>query len=594
MAYVKQHVSIVTNMHALISAFILTILCLPLLCNGLYQDCKQNVRGLKYTGKINITEKGENCLPWNDQYISLYWKLKDSQYPDKSVEEASNYCRNIWNFEKGPWCFTSHYNSSKNYTLAYCGIPICSICNYLNDIYIKNTLNSHVKTSLWDAADVITVGIFPVMMLLGLVLNSLSIAVLTRPALNENSTAFLFIILAVMDTLSLLMGALPEWLRKITGYYLDAYNDITCKIYHYFDYMALSSPAWIILTVTFERYISIAKPHKVKSMCTKKKTGLALFVMLLCLFLLSIPKLISVAFRNFILFDKDEIDFELYVYCGTLSSETNFNDYWFDTIVRSVIPFILMMTGDICILYCFQKSNKMHKDIISDEKIKKEKRALKSVTFMLLTASFTYLFLTLPYSVKLLSYDYVWSIYRSINDYQSAMELWNQCTSCLLLLNNSINFLLYCISGETFKEEFLVMCGCHKRLTAREKVIEQAKKERQERLKDKKTCEEEKNERIIELKENEIHNSGERYPLSDLPEYPVEIIERENCETKLNLPEIEHVVHVAEIHMSELEVQRDEIIDMPENFEIYEDDIFSSPKENQTEPAKDQVKIPKR
>ena len=53
-----------------------------------------------------------------------------------------------------------------------------------------------------------------------------------------------------------------------------------------------------------------------------------------------------------------------------------------------------------------------------------------------------------------------------------------------MYLNNSVNFLLYCIGGETFKEEFLVMCGCHKRLSAREKVIEQAKKDREERLKE--------------------------------------------------------------------------------------------------------------
>ena len=209
------------------------------------------------------------------------------------MKEASNYCRNPADLSRyGPWCYTSYYNSSKNYTMGYCGIPICSISNDLNDIYIKNASNSFVKTSLWDAADVIVVGIFPILMLLGLVLNSLSIAVLTRPSLKENSTAFLLIILAVMDTLSLWMTAFPNWLSKITGYYLEAYNDTSCKIYAYFYYVVLSSPAWVILTVTFERYISIAKPHKVKSMCTKKKTGLALFVMLICLFLLSIPKLI--------------------------------------------------------------------------------------------------------------------------------------------------------------------------------------------------------------------------------------------------------------------------------------------------------------
>ena len=188
---------------------------------------------------------------------------------------------------------------------------------------MKNTLNSYVKTSMWDAADLIVVGIFPVLMLLGLVLNSLSIAVLTCPALNENSTAFLLIILAVMDTLSLMMAAMPRWLRKITGYYLEAYNDMSCKIYYYFFYVVISSPAWIILTVTFERYISIAKPHKVKSMCTKKKTGIALFVMLLCILLLNIPQLIYTEknHENSIIFDQDEINFEVDMNCSISPSK---------------------------------------------------------------------------------------------------------------------------------------------------------------------------------------------------------------------------------------------------------------------------------
>ena len=95
-----------------------------------------------------------------------------------------------------------------------------------------------------------------------------------------------------------------------------------------------------------------------------------------------------------------------------------------------------------------------------------------------------------------------------MDDYISSDYLWAKCSFGLLYLNNSVNFLLYCISGETFKEEFLIMCGCHKRLTAREKVIEQAKKERQERLKEKKTSGKEENEHGIELKENKTSKTN--------------------------------------------------------------------------------------
>ena len=88
------------------------------------------------------------------------------------------------------------------------------------------------------------------------------------------------------------------------------------------------------------------------------------------------------------------------------------------------------------------------------------------------------MFLTLPYVSKVSIGISTVSLYKTTDEYISAEYLWVTCSWSLMYLNKSVNFLLYCISGNTFKEEFLVLCGCHRRLTAREKVIEQARKDR--------------------------------------------------------------------------------------------------------------------
>ena len=440
--------------------------------DGTYPECKSDRRGTNYRGKMNLTISGKNCISWT---INEY---TDADFPDKSKHEALNYCRNPDNDKLGPWCLTEH-----NYTFFgadYCGISICNISNEKNDIYNANKLPSAIKTALWDAAETLIVVLFPLLMILGLTSNSLCIAVFTRPELNDNTTAFLLIILAIMDTFSLMMDAFPVWLRNISGLYLDAYNDVSCKVYHYLTTVVTSSPGWTILVVTFERYIAIAKPHRVKSMCTKKKTGITLMVILFCLFLLNIPTPIDMVSHTEIIFDQDEVHFEVSKECAVV----NIDFVWVDTTVRCLIPFAAMLLSDLCIVYSLYKFNQRRQEIVSDESAKKDEEELRNMTLMLLLASFTYLLLTLPYMIYILFPQYTGKFYESYDEYISAMKLWYVCSQCCIFLNNSVNFLLYCISGETFREEFLVMCGCRKRLTAREKVIEQARKEREERLKE--------------------------------------------------------------------------------------------------------------
>ena len=122
--------------------------------------------------------------------------------------------------------------------------------------------------------------------------------------------------------------------------------------------------------------------------------------------------------------------------------------------------------------------------MISDESAEEDDKELRSLTCLLLAASFTYLFLILTYVIFILFSQYTHHLYETHDQYMAAKWLWYICSICLMYLNHSVNFFLYCIGGETFRVEFLIMCGCHIRLSPREKVIAQAKKERNDKLKE--------------------------------------------------------------------------------------------------------------
>ena len=78
--------------------------------------------------------------PSNDQNN----QTETIKYPSVDI----NACRNPNNDSKGPWCYVSQSYKQRE----YCPIPICSMSDELNRVYISNPENSFKKTKLWDSA----------------------------------------------------------------------------------------------------------------------------------------------------------------------------------------------------------------------------------------------------------------------------------------------------------------------------------------------------------------------------------------------------------------------------------------------------------
>jgi hypothetical protein len=59
-----------------------------------------------YEGKHNETYTGKSCQYWNETSPHNHDKFSDSQFPDRNVEEAQNFCRDPYS-EGYLWCFTT-------------------------------------------------------------------------------------------------------------------------------------------------------------------------------------------------------------------------------------------------------------------------------------------------------------------------------------------------------------------------------------------------------------------------------------------------------------------------------------------------------
>ena len=86
------------------------------------KECKNSMMGSDYVGDISITVSGKACQKWN---LKSPHHHQQKNFPDSSIMEAGNKCRNPDNWSEGPWCYTTDVNVRWE----LCDIPMCKGIN---------------------------------------------------------------------------------------------------------------------------------------------------------------------------------------------------------------------------------------------------------------------------------------------------------------------------------------------------------------------------------------------------------------------------------------------------------------------------------
>ena len=74
---------------------------------------------MEYMGKVNVTSSGHNCISWSEVGYEELGRGHPYVFPDESIHNISNWCRNPTADPGGPWC----YYSGEDWD--YCDIPYC-------------------------------------------------------------------------------------------------------------------------------------------------------------------------------------------------------------------------------------------------------------------------------------------------------------------------------------------------------------------------------------------------------------------------------------------------------------------------------------
>lgn len=384
-----------------------------------------------------------------------------SDFPDRTIDDAFNFCRNPNNVAQGPWCVV--LDPGGEFYAALCQLPICGMSEADNNIYMSSIrfdhIGMHVETDLKHTMDLINTAAYPVIILRGTVSNILSVSVFTRPALKDSATSLILIILAQFDTLTLILGAFENFLHEITHLISNwKDSDLGCKISIFLFMIVNQMSSMVLVMVTLERVIAVGRPYEAKTICSKANVIICFVLILIFISLLHTPIFLYCKSYYEIIFARDESSFIISYLCGQSSRAPQ----WIQMFLI-LLTFLLLLIGNIMIIIFLRNAQKSRQTLAASTNRESNATQLHYVTIMLLSVSFSFLILNLPYLLYSLCIPYMVNWYENGADnekYTIDKFIWYELSITLTYVNNSINFLIYCIGGRRFRQEFLVMIGC--------------------------------------------------------------------------------------------------------------------------------------
>ena len=293
----------------------------------------------------------------------------------------------------------------------------------------------------------------PVLLVFGTAGNLLTVIVLMQRRNRHSATSLYLTALALSDLLVLWTGLLRRWLIYLFAIDLRDFTQFGCKFHYFIVYVSFQCSSWFLVGVTMDRFISVLLPHKVKIICSPTKAGIIVISITTLLCLLNLHW-----FYGYTL-----VFYPVTNTTGISSCESNKeNSYlsfletwqWLDLFIVSLIPITILTFANIAIItrLAIRKHKNRFQVAPNSGQATRKREKTSQLTTMLITVNIMFIICSTPMSVFFIVQQR-W--YQSI---QTAHELavfllWWALVNMLAYLNSTLNFALYFLSGNRFRQE---------------------------------------------------------------------------------------------------------------------------------------------
>ncbi|PVD35156.1 hypothetical protein C0Q70_06437 [Pomacea canaliculata] len=235
--------------------------------------------------------------------------------------------------------------------------------------------SSHADDDLCHAADKVVKWMWstiaPFIIIIGLLGNLLVIIVFERLHFRKSSTLLHMFVLAFNDSVILCLGPVRYWTKEVFQFDLATISDFGCRLNFFVLYTSLDFSAWILVSVSVERVVSVHKPLHARIWFTVNRA----LIRLVIIFVLLCGINMHFFFTNGLVssFNSTSSDNNTGINttttattddsqrCDSLPEFSVFNNYyfvWIDLFFDSLFPFVLMALSNCFIVKSLRESKR--------------------------------------------------------------------------------------------------------------------------------------------------------------------------------------------------------------------------------------------
>ncbi|CAF4020205.1 unnamed protein product [Adineta steineri] len=290
--------------------------------------------------------------------------------------------------------------------------------------------------------------------LIGFTGNLASMATFMQTTLRATSTAFLFFILAVSDTIFLFVSIFDFIEVGLTQepILLTSYDNL-CRFRWFLKGLTQFCSAWILVFVTIDRWLRTRFPFKANKWCTHRNV----IIVTICIIIIGISLHSHMLSAQF--FGKF-VPGVATVACGPVQLWAPYTLFFFvqwpfiQVFFVCLIPATLMLLGSIDIHRTIQKTKSRIQTVAMNQPQQLRQARLHRQMLILMISSIIIFFVTtLPVGIRQIIAAYA----ISANTATPLEPIINDLAilTVLLSLNCAINFYVHCLTSKLFRDEFI-------------------------------------------------------------------------------------------------------------------------------------------
>ena len=317
------------------------------------------------------------------------------------------------------------------------------------DTTTQDTFMEEVETyTTYKIANFLDTYWFPVLIPVGVVGNILSFLVMIKPNNRKMSTCIYMAAISINDNFMMYVCC---HLHLVSSVQIHKWHKVECQWIGIAALFALQNCTFQIVAMTLDKYIAIKWPHRAATHSTPGRARCIAASVFVFTFICNIPHFFLTG-----VFGGQCVAYTTGGFIGRVVS-------WLFFVLNAVIPFTLLIHMNYVIVRSVRESRNLFRPREGttqgmDRRQKNMKSAENQLTIMLLLVTTLFLILLCPTYFR-----FIYNVFARRDtpiEYAKSLLIY-QASSKLYISNSGINFFLYCISGQKFRNDLKdILCCC--------------------------------------------------------------------------------------------------------------------------------------